>query len=482
MRARSEREGVMSTDNGHENKWMILLTVAVNGFLNILDISIVNISFPTLTIVFETEPSVIVWVSLAYALVTVGLMLILGRIGDLYGRKKIFLLGYVLFTIGLIFCSVSQSIIHLILSRVIQGIGGAMNMALSLAIVTDAFPARERGKAIGLASSVFAVGPLLGFTMGGFLLEAFGWRSLFYTRVPICIIGIIMAWKLLRDDKTSSTDTRLDLLGTATIFISLSCLLLFLNLGGMKGFSSVPILTLGLLAVILFLLFILQEKRIDHPVVDLGLFKNSAFAGGSLTLIIFGLAQSSHFFLMPFYFISGVGYSSSTAGLFMAIPPLLFASITPLSGWLSDKLGPKPLCTAGMIFQCLGLYICSRFTIESSPSEIIPGLALFAIGGSLFFTPNSSLLIGASPKDHLGTVGALINTIRQVGMTSGVAVAGMILTIRQAFHADQLANKNLEPTILSQLSITGGFKDAILIAAIVSFFGILTSALIGSKK
>ena len=192
---------------------MTLLTVAINGFLIILDISIVNISFPTLTRVFETEPSVILWISVAYALVTVGLMLILGRIGDLYGRKRIFVLGYILFTIGLILCSVSQSIVQLILSRIVQGVGGAMNMALSLALVTDAFPVKERGKAIGITSSVFAIGPLLGFTIGGFLLDAFGWRSLFYTRVPICIIGIVMAWKLLKENKASNIDTKLDLLG-----------------------------------------------------------------------------------------------------------------------------------------------------------------------------------------------------------------------------------------------------------------------------
>jgi EmrB/QacA subfamily drug resistance transporter len=444
--------------------------------------SIVNISFPILTKVFNTEPSIVLWVSVVYGLVTVGLTLTLGRIGDMVGRKKIFVLGYILFTAGLILCSLSQSMTQLILARILQGIGGAMNMALSIALVTDAFPGRERGKALGIASSVFAVGPLLGFTIGGFLLDAFGWRSLFYTRVPICLIGIVMASKFLREKKAANENTKLDLWGTVTLFGSLSCLLLFLNLGGRSGFRSHPILAFGIVAMILFPLFILQEKRTEQPVVDLNLFNNSLFMGGALSLLIFGLLQSSHFFLLPFYLISGAGYSSATAGLFMAIPPLFFSALAPLSGWLSDKLGPRPLCTVGMSFHSVGFVLCSRFQIDSSPWQIIIGLVLFGMGGSIFFTPNTSLLVGAAPKDRLGTVGALITTLRQIGMSAGVAIAGMIFTIRQVVHTSQLAGNNLDPALMTRMSIVGGFKDTLFMAVFISFMGIITSAFIGLKK
>jgi multidrug resistance protein len=244
-----------------ENKWLTLLTVAINGFLIILDISIVNIAFPRLTQIFETDPSVILWISVVYALLTVGLMPILGRIGDIYGRKKIFVLGYILFTLGLVLCSLSQTIFQLILSRIVQGIGGAMNMALSIALVTEAFPFQERGKALGTMTSVFAIGPLLGFTIGGFLLDVFGWRAIFYTRVPICIIGIIMACTLLHEKKASTIHVKLDLIGAGTLFCSLSCLLLFLNIGGRSGFLLPQILMLGGIALMSFLLLIVKEKR-----------------------------------------------------------------------------------------------------------------------------------------------------------------------------------------------------------------------------
>jgi len=343
-----DREVTTDMDREPPNKWLTLLTVALNGFLIILDISIVNISFPTLTRVFDKEPSIILWVSVVYSLVTVGLMLILGRIGEIHGRKKIFVLGYTLFTLGLMLCSLSQSLTQLILSRIVQGIGGAMNMALSIALVTDAFPGRERGKALGITTSVFAIGPLLGFTIGGFLLDAFGWRSLFYTRVPICIIGILMASKFLQEKKASNIPIELDLLGAATLFGSLSCLLLFLNLGGRSGFLSQPVVTLGIVSVILFTLFLVQEKRVDQPVVDLDPFKNGIFTSGSVSLILFGLVQSSHFFLMPFYLIQGLEYSASRSGFLIAITSITTLIIAPLSGWLSDKIGPRLLCTVGV--------------------------------------------------------------------------------------------------------------------------------------
>lgn len=469
-------------DRERDNRWLTLITVAINGFLIILDISIVNISFPRLTRVFDTEPSVVLWISVVYALLTVGLMLVLGRIGDIYGRKKIFVIGYILFTAGLILCSISQNIVQLILSRVVQGIGGAMNMALSIALVTGAFPGSERGKALGIMSSVFAIGPLLGFTIGGFLLEALGWRSIFYTRVPICILGIFMAWKLLEEKKAPGAHPKIDLLGAGALFGSLSCLLLFLNLGGRSGFMSSHVILLGVIALLLSFFFLFHENRCEQPVMDLNIFNNGMFTGGSISLILFGLAQSSHFFLLPYYLISGAGYSSAVAGLFMAVPTVFFSSLAPVSGWLSDKSGPRPWCIAGMIFLCAGLFISSRFGMNSGPAVIVTGLAVFGIGGSIFFTPNANLLMGVAPRDRLGTVGALISTVRQIGMSIGIATAGMLLTIRQASHAADLAGRNLDPSMLERLSLIGGYRDTMLIAVFIGLAGLFSSSFIGSNR
>lgn len=447
-----------------------------------LDVSIVNISFPRLTKVFETEPSVVLWVTVVYLLVSTGLMLIVGRMGDVFGRKKVYILGFALFTIGLVLCSLSQSILQLILSRIVQGVGSAMIMALSIAIVTAAFPDQERGKALGILGAVLSAGILTGPVLGGFLLDIFDWRSIFYTRVPVGIIGLVVAWILLREQRDSNISSKFDLWGAATLFGSLSCLLLFFNLGGRLGFTSPLVLILVSSTVILLVLFVMQERRTEQPMVDLNLFKNILFAGGNISLGIMALALSAQIFLMPFYLIDGVGYSALETGLLLTTASLITLVIAPLSGWLSDKVGSRLLCTVGMALICLSLFLFSGLSAESSSADILLRLVVFGIGLGVFISPNSSSIMGAVPRDRLGTASALMNTVRQIGMSSGMAIAGAIFTSRQFFHAAQLAHDNLEPLMLYKLSLVGGFQDTLLIAAIVCSIGIFTSLARGKEQ
>jgi EmrB/QacA subfamily drug resistance transporter len=474
-------EGIKGISSKMGNKWLVLLAVAINGIMVILDMSIVNIAFPRLTRVFEIEPSVVLWITVAYSLVTAGLMPIFGRIGDIFGRKRVFILGYILFTIGLTLCSFSQSILQLILFRVVQAVGGAMAMALGMAIVTAVFPDEERGKALGIMSALFFVGPLIGPVLGGFLLDNFDWRSIFYLRVPIGIIGIIMAWVFLREQRVPNISSKLDLLGAGTLFGSLSCLILFFNLGGRSGFASPPVLLLAAGTVILLALFVVQVRRTEHPVVDLNLFKNRIFTGSNIALGIQSLALSANLLLMPFYLIDGIGYSTLESGLLLAIPPIIMAVIAPLSGWLSDKVGSRLFCTAGMILTCLSLFLFSRLGAEASIADIILSLVIFGMGAGLFMSPNANLIMGAAPKDRLGTASALMNTMRTIGMSCGMAIAGAIFASRQAFYAAQLAHDNLAPTVLEQLSLIGGYQDTQLIAAIICGIGIFAT-LVRAKK
>ena len=447
-----------------------------------LDTSIVNISFPKLAKVFETELSVVIWVTVAYLLVGTGLMLILGRIGDVFGRKKVYILGFVLFTIGLILCSLSQSILQLILSRIIQGVGAAVIVALSSAIVTAAFPDQERGKALGILGSVISAGILIGPVLGGFLLDILDWRSIFYTRVPVGIIGLVIAWILLKEQKASDISLKFDLWGAATLFGSLSFLLLFFNLGVRLGFVTPPVLILAGSAVILLVLFIAQERRTEQPLVDLNLFRNHLFAGGNISLGIMTLTVSALILLMPFYLIDGIGYSALETGLFLAAASVITLVIAPLSGWLSDKVGSRLLCTVGMTLICLSLFLFSGLSNESSSASILLSLVVFGIGTGVFTSPNSSSIMGAVPNDRLGTASALMYTIRQIGMSTGIAVAGAIFTSRQFFHAAQLTHDNLDPLMLHKLSLVGGYQDTLLMAAIVCSIGIFTSLTRGRKQ
>ena len=472
----------MEKVKGIPYKWWALLTVAIGTFMGTLDASIVNISFPRLTQVFETEPSVVMWVSVAYLLVSVGLMLTLGRIGDTYGRKRVYILGFTVFTIGLILCSLSQSIVQLILARVVQAIGSAMTVALSTAIVTAAFPNEERGKALGILGGVVSSGLLSGPVLGGLILDALDWRAIFYIRVPVGIIGIIMALILLKEQKDAETSLKFDLGGAATLFGGLSCLLLFFNFGGKLGFTSPLAIVLVASSVALLVLFIIFERRAPQPIVDLNLFRNWLFAAGNISLVIMFVAISANTFLMPFFLIDGLGHSASRTGLIFASISFTALIVGPVSGWLSDKIGSRILCTIGIALICLALFLLSRLGTESSEVDIILRLVIQGIGSGMFSSPNNSSIMGSIPRDKLSTGSAMIATVRQIGTSCGIAIAGTIFTSRQAFHAAQFSLENVSQATVQKLSLVAGFQDTLLFAAIACSVGIFTSLARGKQQ
>jgi EmrB/QacA subfamily drug resistance transporter len=439
-----------------------------------MDMSITNISFPALTRIFNSDASVVLWVSAVYSLVSAGLTPIFGRIGDTFGRKKVFILGLILFTAGLGLCAISQNIIQLILARAVQGVGGAMVIALSMAIVTAAFPDNERGRALGILSSCFLMGPLIGPTVGGFLLDTLGWRSIFYFRLPLGIIVCILTWILLREQKSANVNSRLDLWGAAVLISGISCLVLFFNIGGRVSFSAPPVLALAAGAIVLLVIFVIKARKTENPIVDLTLFNSRVFSTGNITAFIHSLSLSQQALVVPFYLIDGRNIPTLEAGLLMSIPALFISAISPVSGWLSDKVGSRVLCPAGMALSCFSMFLLSRLGSESTYMDIIIPQALFGIGDAIFISPNTSMILGEVPKDKLGVASALMSTIRTIAMASGVVIAGVVFTTRQAFYTAELAGAGLEVAKLEHLSIIGGFQDTMLGGALFLALGTFT--------
>ena len=456
-------------------KWLVLLTLSIGTFMSTLDASIVNISLPRLTEVFNTEPSIVLWVTVAYLLVSVGLMLSIGKLGDIFGRKRVYVSGLAIFTIGLVLCSLSQSVVQLILARVVQAIGSAMVIAVGNAIITTVFPAQERGKALGLLGAVVSTGLLSGPVIGGLLLDALDWRAIFYVRIPVGIIGLVMGWLYLREQEKSSSGTGFDWGGAVTLFGSLSCLLLFLNFGGRMGFTSLPVLTLAGAAVVQTILFIIFERRAPQPILTFSLFNDRMFAAGLLSMLIMFIAASANTFLMPFYLLEGIGRTGSQAGLLLAATSTASLLVGPVSGWLSDKTGSRILCTIGMTLICTALFLLGRLGQDSSTLEILARLIILGVGLGMFSSPNSSAVMGAVPRENLSTASAMIATVRQVGMSFGIAIVGTIYTTRQAFHSAALAGENLAPGLIDQLSLVSSFQDSLTYAAIFCTIGIFAS-------
>ena len=469
----------METRTGNNYKWLALLTVSIGTFMGTLDASIVLIALPRLTDVFNTEPSVVLWVTIAYLLASVSLMLTIGKLGDIFGKKRVFVTGFALFTVGLILCALSQSVVQLILARVVQAIGSAMVIALGNAIVTAAFPQNERGKALGIIGGVVSAGLLSGPVIGGLLRDVLDWQSLFYLRIPVGVIGFFMAWRFLREPSDERDSKHFDWAGTATLFGGLSCLLLFFNLGGTMGFAAPLVLALAAGAVTLLVSFVRIERKAAAPILALPLFRNPLFARGLGSMGAMFLATATYTFLMPFYLLQGVGLETPQVGLMLATMPATTLIIGPISGWLSDRIGSRLLCTAGAAVIGVGVLLLSRLEADATVLAIVLRLAVVGFGLGLFSSPNNSSIMGAVPQTHLGTASAMIATTRQIGMSSGMAIAGAVFAARQLYHSAQLATENLAPATLDRLSLVNAYQDSLMIAAIFCAVALVVSWLRG---
>jgi EmrB/QacA subfamily drug resistance transporter len=459
-------------DDNPNYKWKAMFVVSIGVFMATLDSSIINVSLPTLTTYFSTDITTIQWVILSYLLTITTLLLTLGRISDMYGRKPIFILGLLIFTLGSGLCSFSVTANQLIAFRVVQGLGAAMIMANGPAIITHVFPHTERGKALGLIGTVVSIGFLAGPALGGFLIDLIGWQSIFYINIPIGLLGTVYALKTLHPDEAHA-EQKFDILGAVFMFISLTALLFGITQGEELGWRSLEILGLFILFTVFLLMFLIVENRTSQPMIELSLFRNRPFSASNMSGFLSFVAMSGVTLLIPYYLENILGYDTRHVGvIFMAIP-LVMALVAPVSGWISDKTNSFKLSSAGMGITCLALWLISDLGMESSFYDIIMRLALVGLGMGLFQSPNNSIVMGAVPKNMLGIAGGMLAMVRNLGMVTGIAIAGAVHTM--TFQSLQSTGSTYEVAFL------GGFHDALLVGAIVCGIGVLTSLIRGEK-
>jgi EmrB/QacA subfamily drug resistance transporter len=465
-------------DREPPRKWGALTTVALGTIMATMDASITNISFPTLTRVFDADLTVVMWVALVYTLVSTSLMLMVGKVGDLIGRKRIYALGISIFTLGLGLCALAADIETLILFRALQAVGAAMTIACGTAIVTEAFPSRERGRGLGLLGVSVSVGFICGPVLGGLLLEWLDWRSIFYMRTPIGIAAVGMAMVFLKKDRVQKAKIELDYLGTLSS--SGGLFLLIYGLSRVKGGGTGPFwvgLMLGL-GLLLLLVFVFIERRAKDPIVDLSLFANPVFSSAIWSLFLVFVAAPAFILIMPFYLMEGLALEPSTAGLVLAVTSLTSMGAGPVSGWLSDRFGSGLFATIGAATIALAFILVKNFDLDTQLTGIIPVLALLGLGVGAFQAPNNSVIMGSVKRRRLGTASALIATQRQVGISLGMALAGTIFTAKKAFYQTALIAQGMETIASTREAITFAFKDvlfvAILLLALAALLSLLT--------
>ncbi|NLI92841.1 MAG: MFS transporter [Peptococcaceae bacterium] len=386
-----------------------------------LDSSIVNVALPTISKQLYSNLSSLQWVVTAYLLTISSLLPVFGRIADLLGRKKIYSLGFLVFTLGSILCGLAQSLGFLIGMRVLQAVGASMLMSNGVAIVTAVFPPQERGRALGLTGTVVALGSLTGPALGGILIGLSSWHFIFFINLPIGLIGFVMARLILPIDKPKKEKEDFDFAGAILFSSGMISLLLGINNGEDWGWSSFPIITSIILGLILLTVFAVVERRVQHPMIDFSMFRSRPFLIGNLSGWLCFVAMFANTMLLPFYLQQILLYTPSQVGLLMTVFPITMAIVAPLSGNASDKFGPMILTTTGLGIIALGLFYFSTLTPSTQFYQVIPGSLLMGLGSGMFQSPNNSSVMSSVPRQKLGVAGGINSLVRNVGMITGIA-------------------------------------------------------------
>lgn len=420
------------TKNEKKNRWVILFIILIVTFMSTLDGSIVNVALPVMAKALNVDSSNIQLVVISYLVVISATILIFGRLGDMFGKSKIFNYGLGLFTIGSLLCGMTDSLSILVLARVIQAIGAAGSMANSQGIVTEVFPPGERGKALGITGTFVALGSLIGPPLGGFILDMSSWQYIFLINVPIGIIVLYFSIKLLPKEEEKVKGT-LDGLGAGLFMFAIIPLFVALNYAETLGFKN-PLILIGfLISIMCFVIFIKVEKSQEHPLLDLTIFNNKLFTVSIICAFISFMAIFCSVIIQPFYLQDIKGFTPSQTGLILMIYPLVLAVVAPISGHLSDKIGSEILTFIGLVITSLGLFLMSTLTETTSVFALSIFVATMSLGNGLFQSPNNSLVMSQVPRDKLGVAGSVNALIRNLGMVCGIALATILLYNRMSY-------------------------------------------------
>ena len=415
-------------------RWWALGTLMIGTFMAVLDATIVNVALAKIMTTFGVDVEKVEWVATAYMLAFALLLPTSSWIADRLSHKRTYMLALLLFTAGSALCGLAWNEDALIVSRVIQAIGAGCIMPVAMTIVAEIFPPEQRGQALGIWGIAGAASATAGPTIGGYLVDYIGWRSVFYVNVPVGIVGTALVLVVLREIPVRRAG-RFDIMGFLAMTVGLSGLLLALAQGQSKGWDSGYVRTCECLAVIGLAVFVSWELRQREPLVDLSLFRSAGFSIINLIAFIFGVGMFGSTFLLPIFLQNMLGYPALLAGLTLLPAGLVMGVVAPLAGRLSDRIGAKPLVMLGLSLMTLSMYLNSHISLETSRETIYGWLVLRGIGMGLMFSPMTSLALGLVPRLKAGQASGLVNVIRQVGGSFGIAIFGTLLTRRQLFHA-----------------------------------------------
>lgn len=456
-----------------DRRWLVLTAVGVGTFMSALNGSIVNAIMPVLMRELRIDFATAEWITMVFLLLVSGLLLSFGRLGDMVGHKRVALAGFGLFILGSVACGLSPTAGWLIGARGFQAVGSAMLMATSPALLTAAFPARQRGRALGLQATFTYLGLMVGPTAGGWLTQRFGWPSIFFLSVPVGLVALALTLFAVAPDAQRERREPFDPAGALLFLIGLTALLLALSHGQDWGWGSSKVIGLLVLALALLGAFLAVEKRVRFPMIDLTLFDVRIIRAATVSALLSYICVYSVTFLMPFYLMRFRGMPPGQAGLLLSAQALTMAITAPLSGALSDRIGSRLPASLGMAVVTVGLVLLATLDAEASLLDIALRLGLLGIGSGLFASPNTSALLGAAPRQRQGIAAAVLGCARNVGMVLGVALAGALFARALAAEGGSLE---------TGAGFVPAFRITFLVVAVFGAVGVVTSLARGPKS
>ena len=461
---------------------LLILSIALATFMAALDGTIVNIALPTISAAFNISSSTVSWVSTVYLLVMAGCVLIFGKISDAIGFKKIFLAGFMIFTIGSFSCGFLPEIIDsfytLVVSRVLQAVGGAMISAIGPAMITTFIPMSLKGKAMGIIMTIAALGTALGPTIGGFLTQYMSWHWIFFINVPIGIIAVILGAKVIPGTTSHGDLSTFDKGGAALLFVGLASLLFAVSEGETLGWTTPVILGSFILAGAALGYFIWHERKSVDPILELSLFRNINFLLLNLVLSLVFFSYSGINYLLPFYLEYVQGFETSSAGLILTALSVAMMVAGILAGAIFNKTGGKILCIAAASALAVGYYLITKLSVDTTVGYIVVCLLLIGFGLGLIITPLSNMIMNSISRKNQGMVSSLTSLERFAPMTIGIALFNLIFIQGMKTIAGHHGVTQDAPATIKMSVLTAGFDGAFFVAFIFAIIILILTVIV----
>ncbi len=427
--------------NEGNRRWWTLAAMCFALFMIMLDNTVVNVALPSIQRDLHADLSALEWTINAYTLSFAVLLVTGGRLGDIFGRRRMFLAGVVIFALSSAAIGLAPTDAALVAGRAVQGIGAALMMPATLSIITNAFPANERGKAIGTWAGVSALALAIGPVVGGFLTEDVSWRAIFFLNLPVAAGAVAVTLFATRESRDDTVEKRVDIPGIATITIGLTALVLALVEGNQWGWGSPAILSLFATAVVGLTAFAYIETHTRVPMVDFTFFRSRSFLGANVVAFVVSFAMLAMFFFLALYMQNILGYSPLQAGVRFLPSTLMVMAIGPVAGRLTDRIGPRPLIVAGLVIVAGSLLWQSQLKVDSGYLFLLPAFVSMGIGIALTMSPMSTAAMNAVHPTKAGVASGTLSMSRMVGGTFGVAALGaLVAALGRSKLADLLPN------------------------------------------